>query len=90
MELGINDQVLLYLSGVILIFMVGRLFFTPVKGLLYLLVNGLLGFGALLLLHLFGSQWGLNVAINGVTLATGALLGLPGVGLLVRLLLLGF
>lgn len=84
-----SPELFYYLSGAILLFVFGRLFLSPLRTLLCLMGNAALGLAALGAAHLLSGLFGSALAINGMTLLTAALLGLPGVGLLLLLRFLG-
>jgi len=74
------------------VFIAARLFFVPCPGVMRAVgfaVNALTGAASLLALHLVGQAAGFYVALNSVSLAVSALLGLPG-ALLIALLCQGF
>ena len=54
-----------------------------------LLVNAVLGVIALLVINHYGAEYGISVALNVITFAICAFLGLAGAGLLILLSLLG-
>lgn len=66
---------LLLLAAVLLLIFLVR---APRKALMFLL-NAAAGIGTLFLVIQFGSNWGIDLALNGWTSAISVLLGLPGV-----------
>lgn len=68
-----------FLFGLLLLYVVVRLLYLPLRGLLLVLYNGLIGGAALWLINLVGSYVGLHIAINPLTALIAGLLGLPGV-----------
>jgi inhibitor of the pro-sigma K processing machinery len=77
--------ILAYAFGLLLLYIVGWLLVMPVKFILRLLYNGIIGGLMLWALNLAGSFFGLRVAINPVTALIAGFLGIPGVLLLVVL-----
>lgn len=84
----------LYLENILLFFallaaaLVGLYLFTrPFKWLLRWVLNGAAGIVVLLILHAFGPGFGLDVPLNAITLVVSALLGIPGVALILLKLL---
>ena len=77
--------VLAYAFGLLLLYIVGWLLVMPVKFILRLLYNGIIGGLMLWALNLAGSFFGLRVAINPVTALIAGFLGIPGVLLIVVL-----
>lgn len=71
-------EVFVFLTAVILLFVVGRLFLSPLRTAGLLAGNGILGILSLFLCQLASVATGFSVAYNGVTLAICTLLGVPG------------
>ena len=74
---------LAYLFGIVLIYLVGRIFVMPIKFILKLIYNGLIGGLMLWVLNLLGGHIGFVIAINPMTALIAGFLGFPGVILLV-------
>lgn len=71
--------------GLVLLFLVVacvRLFSAPLKVALRVLINSVLGFGALWLLNLTTSVTGLSLGLNWFNAIVIGILGVPGFGLL--------
>ena len=66
-----------------------RLLFLPVKLIWKLLVNSLCGFACLWSLNTAGGVTGLYLPINAVTVLIAGFFGLPGVGVIAVLELMG-
>lgn len=66
-----------------------RLLFVPVKLIWKLLINSLCGFACLGLLNTTAGITGLYLPINAVTVLVTGFLGLPGVGIIAVLELIG-
>lgn len=77
--------VIAFLVGLLLISVVVKVFFIPLKYLMRLIVNGIIGGILLLLFNYFGGFVGLYLPINVVTALIAGFLGIPGVILLVLL-----
>ena len=58
---------LMYLACLIFLFIVGRIFLIPLKKLMKLLFNSLLGAGLIYIINLIGATWGFRIGINIVT-----------------------
>jgi inhibitor of the pro-sigma K processing machinery len=83
MGLNISIEVILFFSlGLVLLYLLGWLLVAPLKFILKLIANGLLGGLALFLINLLGGIFGITIAINPWTALTVGLLGLPGLALL--------
>lgn len=77
--------VIAYAIGLLLLFIVGKILIFPIKILLRLLINGIIGGIILLLINAIGGFIGLGIAINAVTALIVGFLGIPGVILLLIL-----
>ena len=77
--------VLAYAFGLLLLYIVGWLLVMPVKFLLRLLYNGIIGGIMLWILNLVGGFFNVQVAINPVTALIAGFLGIPGVLLILIL-----
>lgn len=71
-----------YAVGLILLYLMARLLFLPIRLLLVLLYNGLVGGVLLWMVNLVGGYIGLHVGLNPVTALLAGFLGLPGVAAL--------
>ena len=74
--------------GLVLLFLVAacvRLFSAPLKVALRVLINSVLGFGALWLLNLTGGVTGIALGLNIFNSLTVGVLGVPGLFLLLLL-----
>lgn len=80
---GEINVILAYAFGIILIYLVGRMFLMPIKLIFRLIYNALLGGAMLWVLNFAGAHIGFNIAINPITALVAGFLGLPGVVLLV-------
>lgn len=78
--------VIAYIVGVLLLYVLARLLLLPIRILLRLIYNALLGAALLALANwIGGSVGGLYLPINPVTALVAGFLGLPGVVLLIVL-----
>lgn len=83
-----NNIILTYLACIIILFLFGRIFILPLKMIIKLIFNSVLGAICLFLINMIGTMWGFHIGINIGTTATIGFLGLPGVILLILLKLL--
>lgn len=83
--MGLTEKIVLGLFCAFVALGVIRLFSAPLRLALRLLLNTLLGFAALLLVHLTGALTGFSLGINLFNALVIAVLGLPGLALLVLL-----
>ena len=77
--------VLTFGLGIILLFLVSRLFFGSLRLVGRLIWNALLGGALLYLINLVGANVGLHLPLNPITALVVGFLGIPGVILLLVL-----
>lgn len=80
---GEFNIIIAYVFGIILIYLVGRMFLMPIKLIFRLVYNALIGGVMLWLLNFVGTYIGFNIPINPITALVAGFLGLPGVILLI-------
>lgn len=71
--------------GIVLLYLLGAVFETPMKVLFKLFVNGALGGLALLVLNFLGGIVNFSIALNPLSALTVGFLGIPGLMLLIAL-----
>ncbi len=71
--------------GLILLFILIRLLYVPLRMALKLFINSIAGGALLLFLNLLLRLFGMSVGINAVTSAIAGVLGVPGIALLLFL-----
>ena len=80
-----GTSVIIYLACLIVIFIVGKIFFVPLKSIFKLLINSILGGILIYIVNIVGASFGFHIGLNvGTALFTG-LLGVPGVVFLIIL-----
>lgn len=80
--------ILAYVVGIFLLFILGRLLLTPLKVVVKLVCNSLLGAVAIILVNVIGGLIGFHIALNIYTAFIVGTLGVPGFVLLVILKLM--
>lgn len=68
-----------YLLGLLLLYVLAKALVVPIRILIKLLINGLIGGVALLLFNLVGGIFNLAIAINPLNAIIVGILGIPGV-----------
>lgn len=76
---------LAYAFGLLLIYAVTRMLYTPLRWALTLLINGLLGGAALWVLNWIGGLFGFSLPLNPATALIVGVLGIPGLVLVLLL-----
>lgn len=72
-----------YAAGIIILFIVAKLFLMPIRFIIKLVWNALIGGALLWLINLVGGLVGFTIAVNWISALVVGLLGVPGVILLV-------
>ncbi|MBS3994327.1 MAG: pro-sigmaK processing inhibitor BofA family protein [Alkaliphilus sp.] len=80
MGIGIELNVILaYAFGLILLYIIGYLLLVPIKWIVKLVYNGIVGGVMLLILNFVGGFFDYGIAINPITALVAGFLGIPGV-----------
>jgi len=72
-----------FLFGLLLLYVLARLFYLPLRWLFVILYNGVVGGIMLWVVSLVGGLVGIKVAINPITALIAGFLGFPGVVVLI-------
>jgi inhibitor of the pro-sigma K processing machinery len=83
-----NATIITYLACICFLFIFGRLFIVPLKKILKLVINSVLGGVCIFLINLIGASFGFHIGLNVLTSLIVGLLGLPGAVCLVIVKLL--
>lgn len=84
--MGINYSVLLaYIIGIIILFILGRMFLVPMKIVLKLIFNGIIGGIVIFFINLAGSLFDFHIPLNAASSLIVGFLGIPGLILLIIL-----
>lgn len=78
-------MLLIYVTCIIGIIIIGKIFIVPIKIICKLIINSILGVILLYIINLVGSMWGLHIGINVITALIVGILGIPG-GILLTIL----
>lgn len=73
-----NENIITYLACICFIFIFGKIFIVPLKKLLKIIFNSVLGGICIFLINIIGSNWGFHIGLNIFTSVLIGLLGLPG------------
>jgi len=87
MPVSIN-VVVAYAVGIIFLFILGKFLLFPLKVVMKLVYNAVLGAVALLLINLIGGLFGFRIALNIFSAFIAGILGIPGIVLLIILKLI--
>lgn len=81
--MNIDSNILTYLAGICFLFIFGRIFIVPIKKVLKLVINSVLGGISIFLINLVGANFGFHIGLNILTSILVGILGIPGVVCLV-------
>lgn len=76
---------LIILACIIALWIIGRVFSVPLKAIIKLVVNSVIGGLIIFIINLIGSIWGFHIGLNVITSLLVGLLGIPGAILLIIL-----
>ncbi|WP_246566031.1 pro-sigmaK processing inhibitor BofA family protein [Tissierella simiarum] len=82
--MGINT-ILAYVFGLFLLYIIGMILVIPIKVIMKLVINGIIGGVLLFIFNLVGGLFGLGIALNPLNAIIVGFLGIPGVILLLVL-----
>ena len=71
-------NIITYLACICFIFIVGKIFIVPIKKILKLIFNSILGGVVIYVINMIGANFGFHVGLNIVNSVVIGLLGLPG------------
>jgi len=77
--------ILAYAFGLILLYIIGYILLVPIKWIIKLIYNGIIGGVLLFLFNFIGGFWDIHIAINPLTALIAGFLGIPGVLLILVL-----
>lgn len=77
------DAFIYFIIAMVALIIIVKIFSWPLKLLIKLVINGLLGVFLLALLNYFGQDFGIFIGINAVTALIAGFFGIPGVIFLV-------
>lgn len=83
-----NINIITYLACICFIFIFGRIFIVPIKKILKLAINSILGGITIYIINIVGATFGFHLGLNIFTSILIGLLGLPGVVVLILIKLL--
>lgn len=77
--------IIAYILGITLLYTMGRLLLTPMKFIVKLIYNAILGGIVILIINLITGLIGFTIALNVVSALIVGTLGIPGIGLVIVL-----
>lgn len=80
-----GNTIVTFLVCIIFLFIFGKIFLWPLKSILKLIFNSILGGIAIYVINIIGMNFGFHIGLNILTALLVGLLGVPGATLLVIL-----
>ncbi len=81
-------NILIVAGCAIAIFIIGKIFLFPIKKILKLVFNTIIGGAIIYIINLIGASFGFHIGLNIITSLVVGILGIPGAILLVILTLI--
>ena len=72
------NSIIAYIACIFFLFIFGKLFIVPIKIILKLIINSILGGAIIFIINLIGSIWNFHIGINLITSIFVGMLGIPG------------
>ena len=82
------DSIIIFLACICFLFIIGKIFIVPIKWIIKLIFNSILGGLLIYAINLVGGIWGFHIGINFLTVITVGVLGIPGAICLIVIALL--
>lgn len=77
-----NNTLIIYLACICFLFLFGRIFILPLKSIVKLVLNSILGGIIIYIINLVGGFFQFHIGLNYITIIFVAILGVPGAILL--------
>lgn len=78
-------NILIVIGCAIAIFIIGKIFLFPIKKILKLVLNTIIGGAIIYIINLIGASFGFHLGLNVITSLVVGILGIPGAILLIIL-----
>ena len=82
------SNILIVAGCAIAIFIIGKIFLFPIKKILKLVFNTIIGGAIIYIINLIGASFGFHIGLNIITSLVVGILGIPGAILLIILTLM--
>lgn len=80
-----DNTIIVYLACICFLFIFGRIFILPLKSILKLVLNSILGGVIIVIINLVGEMFAFHIGLNYITIVLIGILGVPGAILLTAL-----
>lgn len=72
------ESTIIFLACICFLFIIGKIFIVPLKWIIKLIFNSILGGLIIFAINLIGSIWGFHIGLNFITAVLVGILGIPG------------
>ncbi len=79
------NSIIIYLACFIVLFIVGKIFYLPLRKIIKLLINSILGGVLIYIVNIVGISFNFHIGLNVGTAFFAGILGVPGVVFLIIL-----
>ena len=83
-----GNSIIIFLACLIVLFIIGKVFYLPLKTIFKLIGNSILGGVLIYIVNIIGSSFGFHIGLNVGTSIFAGILGVPGVVFLIILKLI--
>lgn len=83
--LSLDNTIIVYLACICFLFIFGRVFILPLKSIVKLILNSILGGVMIYVINVVGAMFEFHIGLNYVTVILVGILGVPGAFLLTAL-----
>lgn len=73
-----ETSILTFLACICFLFLIGRILIIPIKIIVKLILNSILGGLLILAINILGGMFGIHISINIITCIIVGILGIPG------------
>ena len=80
-----NYSLLIYISCIIFLIIIGKIFIMPLMKIMKLVINSAIGVGLIYIINLVGANFNFHIGLNWFTIICSGILGIPGVILIILL-----
>lgn len=80
-----TNTIIVYIACICFLFIFGRIFILPIKSILKLVLNSILGGLIIYIINVIGGLFAFHIGLNYITAILVGILGIPGAMLLVIL-----
>jgi len=82
------ENIVIFLACICFLFIIGKIFIVPIKWIIKLIFNSILGAILIFAINLIGGIWGFHIGLNFITSIIVGILGIPGAICLIVITLL--